>query len=703
MSDKPASIEDSDALLTYRVGPVLCCGPTLPIITITPPPKLTHPPGTHAAEPGIFKHGPYIVSATDLRYRFGVKQVNWNQPGQVIIVKQDNQARGYFVDEIKDVIRFPETGWGQLPVCLPKGIFSRTLLLNEQIHLYADFEKLAKLQDSGYLKEYIEQLEQARQTQDKTNQQTRLTSGSASKKLQKNTNKQATTPENLEQKPGSHAADKINQTSLHQNKPVLTDSDSVTHIDTNNNKTIEKNSQNKTTAATAGLKSSIGGASSAPKNKSHSAIDDNKIKPSAKKTVSRQTVQQENIAKDFNSKQKLESQISSDQTEANIHANRTTGKPVHEKLKAANKTANRTKPESDRPVQQNTATPKTAIMTSAKAVTENSPTHRGGNTNRAALQSSQTETDKTTEKNVNQNNTSVKKHETESSTGGWLVFIVLLLLFAGGAYYYFNYSQPSATNDITQNNISQSDINQNEIIRNENSRKGDNTDSMENTINDPVDNSNPLITENTPTDSIAKDDRTEHSEQADNIQNTPEATPLTPAETASEIKKTEANVTTDKTTTENYHAAIHHEDDTITIELDGPLPPEVNTPEQAETKSLNKPEPTQPVEGETGTQADTHKTSDNEETPVEPLQNTASKTVAKEKQQQTTSEKTEVSKNTSIEIVHIIVKGDTLWAIAKRYLKNPFRYPELAKLSKIKNPDLIYPGNKVIIIYRQQK
>jgi hypothetical protein len=50
--------------------------------------------------------------------------------------------------------------------------------------------------------------------------------------------------------------------------------------------------------------------------------------------------------------------------------------------------------------------------------------------------------------------------------------------------------------------------------------------------------------------------------------------------------------------------------------------------------------------------------------------------------------------------IHKIVKGDTLWAIAKRYVNNPYRYPELAKLSKIKNPNRIYPGNKVkIIIY----
>ena len=57
--------------------------------------------------------------------------------------------------------------------------------------------------------------------------------------------------------------------------------------------------------------------------------------------------------------------------------------------------------------------------------------------------------------------------------------------------------------------------------------------------------------------------------------------------------------------------------------------------------------------------------------------------------------------NISKKIVHIIVKGDTLWHIAKRYINNPYKYPQLAKLSKIKNPDLIYPGNRVIIVIKK--
>jgi nucleoid-associated protein YgaU len=50
------------------------------------------------------------------------------------------------------------------------------------------------------------------------------------------------------------------------------------------------------------------------------------------------------------------------------------------------------------------------------------------------------------------------------------------------------------------------------------------------------------------------------------------------------------------------------------------------------------------------------------------------------------------------EIIHQVVPGDTLWDIAARYLDDPFQYPELARLSQISNPDLIYPGDIIHII-----
>lgn len=45
---------------------------------------------------------------------------------------------------------------------------------------------------------------------------------------------------------------------------------------------------------------------------------------------------------------------------------------------------------------------------------------------------------------------------------------------------------------------------------------------------------------------------------------------------------------------------------------------------------------------------------------------------------------------------HTVVKGDTLWHIAEKYLGDGARYPELAKINpQVQNPNLIYPGQVI--------
>ena len=48
---------------------------------------------------------------------------------------------------------------------------------------------------------------------------------------------------------------------------------------------------------------------------------------------------------------------------------------------------------------------------------------------------------------------------------------------------------------------------------------------------------------------------------------------------------------------------------------------------------------------------------------------------------------------------HVVVKGDTLWAISKLFLNSPWRWPELwgMNLDQIPNPHLIYPGQKLVL------
>lgn len=152
------AINDADALLVFSVGPVLCCAPALTVETVMMPPALHKTPGSDRNHPGVFRHATGMVSVVDLRQRFGVEESDWRLPGRMVVTEISGGHAGFLVDEILDVMQRPQQGWGKLPAFVPGEVFKRTLLLKNQIYLYADFEDLFKFQESGYLRAHIAML-----------------------------------------------------------------------------------------------------------------------------------------------------------------------------------------------------------------------------------------------------------------------------------------------------------------------------------------------------------------------------------------------------------------------------------------------------------------------------------------------------------------------------------------------------------------
>jgi nucleoid-associated protein YgaU len=47
--------------------------------------------------------------------------------------------------------------------------------------------------------------------------------------------------------------------------------------------------------------------------------------------------------------------------------------------------------------------------------------------------------------------------------------------------------------------------------------------------------------------------------------------------------------------------------------------------------------------------------------------------------------------------IYTVKKGDTLWAIAYKYYKDGTEWPTIARANKLRNPNLIFPGQRLKI------
>ena len=145
-----------------------------------------------------------------------------------------------------------------------------------------------------------------------------------------------------------------------------------------------------------------------------------------------------------------------------------------------------------------------------------------------------------------------------------------------------------------------------------------------------------------------------------------------------EISESAEKDNADSTTPQKREEVLRIETDDFTMTVERPQPEKTEMKSQIEQNSV--------LEEKDSPKLKTKKQQTPEQTQPKKTNKTTSMPVAVGK----------------MEIIHIVVKGDTLWDISAKYLGNPFRYPELAKLSRINDPDLIYPGDIIRIIKKKQ-
>ncbi len=143
-------VKHNEKILVFKVGCVFCCAPVRDIESILSPVKLATFPGQAYSIAGVFFHRAKTVSVVDLRIKFGLQNVD-RQTGRFIIATTRDGLMGFWVDEILEITQAPEQNWQQPPHFVSGKMFGKTLLLDGNLILSTDFQRLYDMENSAPL------------------------------------------------------------------------------------------------------------------------------------------------------------------------------------------------------------------------------------------------------------------------------------------------------------------------------------------------------------------------------------------------------------------------------------------------------------------------------------------------------------------------------------------------------------------------
>jgi chemotaxis signal transduction protein/LysM repeat protein len=570
-------------LLLFQVGPVKCSVFSNDILTIIPPPK-QETAGRTGRLPGIFRHNNRIVRVVDMRTKFGLSPSS-PEHGRLILAEIPKGIVAFWVDQIINVIDQEEGRWDILPATLPRDVFTRTFVLDEELILHTECARMEAMSPSAALTEHIEQL----QEQEKARRAKRAA-------------------------PTRPVAPEAKQTAAPETETATT----------------APMTARPHTAPTEPIKSAP---PKAAEEKAPLTPPPREDKPQAPKPASTPSPARPGVAP----RPETTSTATGALGQGPQAAARPTPRPE-------------TKPAA--PIQARPSAPRPETPTPSRPTEPRKPYTPPRPSPATVSPPPQT-----------------REWETEEKGGGlgWLM-LLLLLIFLGGSgvlLYFTGFFGPQADTTPPLAQVEEPVWQPPVLIEPE-----------------PETHEPPPLAEAEPAPAEPEQPLAEAG-----------PVPAEPEEALAEPEPAPVAPTSGEAAEEPpYSASIEKDEQGITITLEGPIEQPQDsllkgeeapaaeaeagpTPAEAAQPEPEQPEPA-PVAEAPPAIAEPEPLPEPQPEPVKPKPAPKKKRV----------------------ITHVVVKGDTLWDIAERYVKDPYRYPELARLSGIKNPDLIYPGDIVRII-----
>lgn len=817
------NIQESNALLLYKVGPVYVCSPTMPVEAVTVPPKLTVPPGSSVAEPGVFKSIHGMVRLVDLRVRFGVEKADMKDPGKIVIVEVEGGHAGFWVDEIEDVISFPTKGWSQVPAYIPRNVFSRTLIEKNNIRLYADFEQLDKLKSTGYLRKHIEMIKVAASKQEEN----KKPSSSLISETEKQINKEKTTAIHItadkmaaeehskisDVKGNNKASDQVMpldgsetdkrdisatqavgaEVNKADNNSEKVDENAVKNPHINNldkdkwpsdkesnylptdrlveskpktkNKYTSNMSAGREATEESSRKNNIKNTNKTPAHAALSGepvINKRDISAALTERAEKEKVDSTstNIDKNrFQSKhtKDLDKTKQLNEKEINYHS---ADRAVERKSVINNKYINKSEDNSLYESRKPASKIKQGVSIDSVRSVKSNNNNNERNPVRSIIKNNSA-VEKTEEIRTNENKfDEIKESQQENNGVVWISLLALMVVV--GVYFLFdsmesgddkvlkvdkkrvitktfkytesrnsterrNYAEvkdPVVTekeivtiDPISENNDSESEsASRVTIVENETVEITKNNDGLLIVVNEVVQEDELIesdVEENDYNINININELKNADIEDDVNDEISKKESGVAVEDKIEVLRDSQEITTEKINIEKTDE-LGVSDKTVSLEDKNEIKgqEEIEDQKVKEGQLVIESRETVDYQKETDSKGAVENKKVKESEPVKAIKVDESvaqvvlndsKAVAEKPKKVALKNTKEVTEKSSKKYVHVVVKGDTLWFIAKRYVHNPWRYPELAKLSNIKNPDLIYPGDHVTIIINYKR